>query len=617
MSHFFGCIGLNPQMKVSEVGFQMTHSMSFFQGDAIGTYQTNEVFVCNKFLLNTPESVNTTSICQNERYVLAATCRIDNRDEIAAKISLENPHGKSDHEYILAAYTFYQEKCVEHLIGDFSFVVWDKQEQTLFMAKDHLGIKPLFHYCDENYLLFSTSIHTIKSVQGTNLELDELYIARELKNFSPTFEDTFFEHIKRLKPAHFIKFNPENKIIHEQKYWELTLMDISAFKTEEEIYDELRRLFTQAVVCRTRTTKNIGCQLSGGLDSSAIAVLLSRNIDKNRLHTYSFVLSDKTRPYSEKGIDEQETQKIIIEYADLKCENHHKIEEFDYRDVFEELELCNLIMGGYANTNADAIWQDSMFKKAGENNVGYIMSGFPGDECVSNNGNLYYYDYLGNKNWDEVFRLIKIERLSGIKKIGTYYKSKYLGTYVRGYRDIQNQRNLLNPDSPYNELLKVDKESFKFYPTFKEYLKNQVCRPHTCHRTESEGLYALQYKMEVVYPLADIRLVQFVCSIPTYMFAPSLYKRKVFRNISIGILPDSVRLQKKHNGALTFAFLEYWTKKQLNELGDYIVQDSLKMIVQDKFSFGNPLVTLLRSLLIKKIDFLINTNTRPIKKGCS
>ena len=609
MSQFFGCIALNAQINISDVAAQMTHSMSFFQGDAIGTYQTNEFFVCNKFLFNTPESVNTTSICQNERYVLAATCRIDNRDEIAAKISLENPHKKSDHEYILAAYTFYQEKCVEHLIGDFSFVVWDKQEQTLFMAKDHLGIKPLFHYCDESFLLFSTSIHTIKSVQGANLALDKLYIARELKSFSPTFEDTFFENIKRLKPSHFIKFNPQNKIILEQKYWELTPMDISAFKTEEEIYDELRRLFTEAVVCRTRTNKNIGCQLSGGLDSSAIAVLLARNIDKNRLHTYSFVLSDKTRSYSEKGIDEQETQNIIIEYADLKQENHHKIEDFHYKDVFEELEVSNLIMGGYSTS--DCIWQDTMFKVGSENNVGYIMSGFSGDECVSNSGSLYYYDYLGNKDWREIIRLIKNGKLSGIRKILSYYKSRYSGTYMREYRSIQKQRNLLNPDSEYNKLLKIDKEAFKFYPTFKEYLKNQICRPHTCHRSESEGLYALQYGMETVYPLADIRLIGFVYSITSKMFAPKNLSRVLFRNICKNILPDSIRLQKKYNGAMTLAFAEYWLKNQIVSLQKIPLHNQMSLFDIEKVLISYNLsdnTEISKQVVLQKLDKLITYN---------
>lgn len=608
MSQFFGCIALNPQINVSDVGSQMTHSMSFFQGDANGIYQTKKVFISNTFLFNTPESVNTTNICQNERYVLAATCRIDNREELATKISIENPLNASDHEYILAAYTYYQEKCVKYLIGDFSFVVWDKQEQTLFMAKDHLGIKPLFYYKDENFLLFSTYIHAIKGVKSVNLALDELYIARELKNFSPTYEDTFFLYIKRLKPAHFVKFNSDSKRIQEQKYWELNAIDIAAFKTEEEIYEELRRLFTQAVVCRTRTNKNIGCQLSGGLDSSAIAVLLARNIDKSRLHTYSFVLSDKTRPYSEKGIDEQETQNTILKYADFLQENHHQIKEFHHKDVFEELEMSNLIMGGYANS--DSIWQDTMLKKAGDNDVGYIMSGFPGDECVSNNGYLYFYDYIGNKQWNEVAQLIITQKLSGLKKIASYYYAKYLGTYKRGYQKSLIQRSLLNPQSPFNKELERDKEAFKFYPTFKEFLKNQVCRPHTSHRTESEGLYGAQYGVETVYPLADIRLLAMLISIPTQMFVPQNYDRAIFRNMCYHILPEQVRIQVKRNGAFTLAFFEYWHHTNLNMLKKYRFVNNLGLIDTKKNFDKNGLINLIRNMKRYSIDYLINKNVK-------
>ena len=606
MSQFFGCIALNPQINVSQVGTQMTHSMSFFQGDAIGMYQTKEIFICNKFLFNTPESVNTTNICQNERYVLAATCRIDNREELASKISIKNPLSASDHEYLLAAYTHFQEKCVENLIGDFSFVIWDKHEQMLFMAKDHLGIKPLFYYKDENFLLFSTYTQAIKGVKSANLALDELYIARELKNFSPTYEDTFFLHIKRLKPAHFVKFNPHVGLIEEQRYWELNAIDISAFKTEEEIYEELRRLFTQAVVCRTRTNKNIGCQLSGGLDSSAVAVLLARNSDKSRLHTYSFVLSDKTKPYSEKGIDEQETQNIIIKFADLLEENHHQIKEFHHKDVFEEFETSNLIMGGYANS--DAIWQDTMFKKAGENEVGYIMSGFPGDEGISNNGYLYFYDYIGNKQWKEVAQLIITQKLSGLKKIASYYYAKYSGTYMRGYQKSLIQRSILNPQSPFNKELTRDKDAFKFFPTFKEFLKNQVCRPHTSHRAESEGLYAAQYGVETVYPLADIRLLAMLISIPTQMFAPQNYDRAIFRNMCYPILPEQVRIQVKRNGAFTLAFFEYWHHTSLNTLKNYRFADSLGLIDTKKKFDNKGLINLIRNMKRYSLDYLINKN---------
>lgn len=609
MSQFFGCITLNKTIDVQAVAKKMQQNMSFFKGDGTGIYQTESVFICNKLLHNTPESINTPLICQNERYVLAATCRLDNREELATKLSLKDPVNASDHEYLLAAYSQFQETCVEHLLGDFSFVIWDKQEEKLFMAKDHLGIKPLFYYKDDTILLFSTSITGIKAVDFITFELDKLYIARELKNFSPTFEDTFFEAIKRLKPAHFIKFSSQNKIIHEQKYWELTPMDISAFKTEEDIYDELRRLFTEAVVCRTRTNKNIGCQLSGGLDSSAIAVLLARNIDKNRLHTYSFVLSDKTRPYSENGIDEQETQNIIIDYADLKRENHHKIEEFHYKDVYEQLETSNLIMGGYAV--ADCIWQETLFKKAKEQNIGFIMSGFPGDECVSNDGTLYYFDFLGKFDLKKIITFLREKRLRGLKRILTYYLAKWNGTYEPSYHKTQFKRNLLNPNSIYYKTLPIkDPYAFAFYPTFKEIIKNDVCRPHTCHRSESEENYALSHNMESVYPLADIRLISLVYSLPSELFNPQPHTRSVFRNMCKGILPEQIRLQVKANGALTLAFAEYWQKQQLKELQEGNLEDRYTVYISDSENLNLPkFMYYNKRILLYKMDYLINKNS--------
>lgn len=609
MSQFFGCIDLKKKMNLKVIAQQMTSALDFFQPDAIDVYQTEDIFICNKFLFNTPESLHTSRICQNGRYVIAATCRLDNREEIAAKIQLENPSEKSDHDYLLGAYTFYQEKCVEHLIGDFSFVVWDKEKKTLFMAKDHLGIKPLFYYLDENVLIFSTYIQGIKAVKGIDLSLDKLYIARELKNYSPTYEDTFFQYIKRLKPAYFIQFIPHSQQFHEQKYWELTPLDISIFQTEEEIYTELRRLLTQAVVCRTRTHKNIGCQLSGGLDSSAIAVLLSRNLDKNRLHTYSFVLNDKTRAYSERGIDEQETQNTIIEYANLKRENHYRIEEFHYLDVFEELEASNIIMGGHAST--DAIWQDTLFKRAGENRVGFMMSGFPGDECVSHDGKLYYFDFLGNLDIKKIIHFLKDKRIEGLKSILFYYQSKWVGTYNRRFHQTLLKRNLLNPKSIYNQILpKKDSYAFPFYPTFKEIMKESICRPHTAHRTESEGLYALAHHVETVYPLADIRLIRFVYSLPSEFFKPKTYTRMVFRTMCLGILPDQVRLQAKTNGALTLAFAEYWQKKQFEKLQANTIRDKFKLYISNIENLKLPQFMLFnKQIALYKIDYMINRNS--------
>lgn len=603
MSHFFGGILLNKTLSINTIADRMEDSMAFFKANSIGIYKTEEVYICNKLLHTSPESLKPPIIYRNERYILAATCRLDNRDELALKLNLTE--FESDHEYLLKAYDVYAENCLQHLLGDFSMIIWDIQKQRLFMAKDQIGIRPLFYFKNDDIILFSTSITAIKAIPGIRFELNELYIARELKGFYPSHEDTFYKSITRLKPSHFISFDIKNaSILKEQVYWELKAIDISAFKTTESIYNELRKRLTEAIRCRARTIKNIGCQLSGGLDSSAIAVLLSRSFDKSRLFTYSFVLSDKTRPYSERGIDEQNMQQEVLSYSDLKKENHISIEDFYYTDVFEQLELSNQIMGGHASF--DCIWQDSLFRRAQEQNVGIMMSGFPGDEGISDNGTKYYFDYLGEGKILEAFNRLHGNYWQRFKMIASYYRAKLNGTTNAGFWKIQKKRNLLHGNSEFHQILGTDKAFFGFYSTFKAYLKNKMIQPHVGQRTESEYAYAIQYGIETVYPLADLRLLTFVYSLPTEIFKPVPLKRSLFRNICKSILPDKVRLQPKRNGARTLAFYDYWVKKQLEDLKDYKIKDYLQML-EPTSNLNLPAQETERLLLLRyQLDYFIS-----------
>lgn len=605
MAHFFGCIALSGTIDLPQMAYRMEAGMDFFTPHATGTYLTDGVFIGNKILHNTPESVNTPLICQDDRYVLAASCRLDNRDTLAQTLQL--PPNLSDHEYLLAAYRQFGEESPTYLLGDFSFVVWDKQEQRLFMAKDPLGIRPLFYLKTESLFVFSTAIHAIKALFDRPLPLNQTYLAYELKNYPVPVDLTFFADIYRLKPAHCRTFSRADGMQPERRYWELQSLDLSHLRTDADRLAELRRLFTEAVRCRVRTHRPVGCQLSGGMDSSAITVLAARLLGTSRLHTYSFVMNEKTRAYSATGIDEQATQHDIIEYAQLQRANHHPIEGFHFADVFEQLDHSNLIMGGHAYSNS--IWQASLFRAAQRQGVGVMLSGFPGDECVSNSGGLYYFDYIHNRDWRGLLRFLKTNRLSGLKQIAGYYRAMYNGTYQRTYPAIQQQRNLLRADSPHHQHLRDT--SFAFAHSFKDHLKDQICRAHTCLRTESEGAYALIYGIETAYPLADLRLIQFVYSLPAELFEPHPLPRMLFRRLCEGILPDSVRLQPKYSGAMTLAFAEYWMKQMAEELARYQPADSLNLFRSlEGYKAESPLIDL--SLKMKLIDYLIELNTNPV-----
>lgn len=533
-------------------------------------------------------------------------CRLDNIEELQLQLKLsKNPEEK---EIILKAYEHWGKDCVKHFIGDFSFAIWDATKKTLFLAKDQLGIRPLFYMEQEGLLYFGTTIPSIKNALLKKPELNQEYIAKELRNYPQHVEDTFFAAIKRLKPAHYIAITPK-KVIEEVRYWELGTVNLNHCKTNEDYYKLLRKTLEIAIKSRIRGKKNIGCQLSGGMDSSAIAVILSRIIGKKSLHTYSFVLNETTKAYSDNGIDEQETQEAIIEYAALERDNHHKVTGFHHKDIWEELAAKNNVMGGFADS--DAIWQDSLYKKAAEQNqVEIIFSGFPGDEGISQNGNNYFYDYLNELNFKALFKFLIDFKRGAILKIMHYYRSKKAKTTAFDYSKLQEKRNLLSPRSPFYKELKDS--SFTFNPSFKSWQKQQICRSHTTLRTESEGAYANQYDMETVYPLADIRLLEIMYSLPAELFKPKPYSRALFRNLTKGILPDKVRLQPKRSGAKTLAFADYWIFTKAEALKNYSIKNQLGLMISEEEYLlkeaENDLMKMKRWNILKEMDYLIDLN---------
>ena len=533
-------------------------------------------------------------------------CRLDNIEELKLQLQLsENPE---EQEVILKSYQQWGKDCVKHFIGDFSFAIWDKQKKELFLAKDQMGIRPLFYMEQQGLLYFGTSIPAIKAALLQKPALNETYIAKELRNYPQNVEDTFFAAIKRLKPAHSIAITPGEKI-EEVRYWELNTVDLSYCKNNEDYYSLLRKTLTTAIKSRIRGKKNVGCQLSGGMDSSAIAVILSRIMDKEKLHTYSFVLDETTKTYSDNGIDEQGTQEEIISYADLIRNNHHPVTGFHYKNVFEEIHRHNEVMGGVANS--DCIWQDSLYKIAAEQNqVEVIFSGFPGDEGISQNGNNYFYDYLNDFNIKGLFQFLLDFRRGAILKTIHYYKAKKTKTTALDYSELQEKRNLLNPKSPFYKELKDS--SFSFNPSFKSWQKQQICRAHSSLRTESEGAYANQYDVETVYPLADIRLLEIMYSLPAELFKPKPYSRALFRNLAKGILPDKVRLQPKRSGAKTLAFADYWIFTKAEELKNYKIKNHTGLMISEeeylRKEAENELMKKKRFNTLKEIDYLIDLN---------
>ncbi len=536
----------------------------------------------------------------DEGIALVEWCRFDNAEELCTQLNL--PSGSPASYIILKAYQTWGELCVDRFFGDFTFVIWDGLKKELFMAKDQLGIRPLFYYHKNGLFLFATSIPLIKAAMEQPAVLNEYYIARELRNYPPTYEETFFKEIHRLAPAHCLIFEPDNPP-QTRRYWELSLIELRQDLPETDYHDMLRLELSESVRRRIQNKTKIGCQLSGGMDSSAIAVLLTRLMNKEHIHTYSFVLNEITRAYSERGIDEKDTQQLILDYAGLLRPNHHEVEGFHFASVQEQLQVQGRVMGGYANS--DAIWQDTLFKMASEDGVELVFSGFPGDEGVSTNGIHYFYEYLYRYNLAGVLSHLWYFRLSGLKQLIHYYRYARTGILNPKLHKAIKESDMLNPESSFALTLKHNAELF--HPGFRELWKHRVCRWHTCLRCESEGAYANRHGIETVYPLADVRLLQLAYSLPVRLFRPRPWPRALFRNCCTGILPDRVRLQPKFNGAMTLAFAEFWHRSQWNFFKEYDVRNHLGLINTSKVH-GNPDYDTIdnQTFKIKLLDYFID-----------
>ena len=540
---------------------------------------------------------------QRNHFTFIGSARLDNWDELLQEC--ENQNFTQPSELILALFEKYKEKAFAKLIGDFSFVIWDAKKQLVYCAKDPIGIRPLFYLQQADISIFSSSISAIRAFIGIDkLNLNTRYISKELKNSTFQVEETFFNEIHRLKPAHYGVIGQGEPSFVENRYWSFKAIDTSAFASEKQVFDELRRLFQQAIQTRLRGVKQAATQLSGGLDSSAITVLASRIMPKENLHTFSFVLNEKTRAYSKRGIDEQATQNSIIEYAHLLRTNHHVSDFFYYQDTFACYDKSDQIMGGFANS--DSIWQDSMYKQAAEFGVELIFSGFPGDEGISNPGGRYYFEYFHQKKWSWMFKQGFRHPYVFAKQCYHYFNALFGNTTMRGYDKIQKKRNLLDPNSGFHAQL-ID-TSFAFTSSFRQELIDKVFRAHSCLRTESESLYASQYGIVTAYPMADLRFVQFALSLPVEYFNPKKFSRSLFRTICEGILPDDVRLQKKQNGAMTLAFAEYWKKEQIEDFKKWQIKNSLQLFDTNKVFDEINLDVLGRKVVLNKMDYLIEKN---------
>ena len=224
--------------------------------------------------------------------VITGDIRLDNRTELISWLGLgDRAAVTGDAEIVLAAYLACGESCVERLLGDFAFAVWDPRSGTLTCARDHMGLRPLYyHHTPGQFFAFATEPRAILVLPQTPYRINEariadFLVADMLEGFDKT--STFFEKVFRLPPAHSMTVTTEG--VRQRRYWRLESESELRLASDDAYAEAFLEVFSEAVRCRLRTAGPPGATLSGGMDSGAIVAVARRILaSEERSHLLTF-----------------------------------------------------------------------------------------------------------------------------------------------------------------------------------------------------------------------------------------------------------------------------------------------------------------------------------------
>lgn len=282
---------------------RLTDSMALRGPDAQETWCGGRVALGHSLLRTTYESAGEHQPLSLDGHVwIVADGRVDARRDLVRTLGGETEGvllKAPDAELILRAYRRWGDACVEYLLGDFAFAIWDGPRQRLFCARDHMGVKPFYYASVGRWLLVGSTIESLRRHPDVSDRLNDLAIADFLLfGYNQEHGTTSFRDIQRLPPAHTLTWSDSGLAIHP--YWTLPIEEPVYYRRDSDYIDEFKALVRQAVDERLRTER-VSIFMSGGLDSSGLAVVASQLLTGASKPVQAFTFAfDSLIAYSER-----------------------------------------------------------------------------------------------------------------------------------------------------------------------------------------------------------------------------------------------------------------------------------------------------------------------------
>lgn len=505
MSGIVGIVNFDGAPVDRDLVTRMTESMVFRGPDALQILVERNVGFGHTMLRTTWEAEDEKQpLTLDGKIWLTADARIDGRAELTQKLGVSESTN-NDAELILRAYHSWKEQCIDHLIGDFAFAIWDSNEHRLFCARDHFGVKPLYYArTSADCFIFSNTLNTLRLHPSVSDELHEPAIADYvLFGLNQDLASTTFRDIQRVPAGHTLSISKSSLTI--RRYWQLTADN--AKDPDKNCVEQFQQLLTTATKDRLRTSR-IGISMSGGLDSTSLAAITQDLLRDDRrssiracTNVYDSLFPDEERHYSELAANV-----LGIPLTQLAGDCYSLFDSDVANDLKQPEPFLLSPLAGQFN---------SLLRQLAHHGR-VALTGYDGDAFMTERPSSYFHDCVKRLKLKELFSSMK------------WYAQTYRSLPPIGFRS--SLKRLLRKEEPATVPDWID-GAFAAKVDLRERWREWNSETRLDDQTHPGALRALDSKLwaplfegydpgstrlplELRHPFIDVRLLRYVVSLP-------------------------------------------------------------------------------------------------------
>lgn len=495
----------------------------------------------------------------------------------------------TDTEVVLAMYQEYGSDCLAYFNGQFAIAIWDSREKELFLARDRVGIRPLFYTQNNSKYSFASEIKALFADSTVNRQIDSQALSQIFTFWTTVTPKTAFSNIYELPPGHFIRLE-EGVPSSPQPFWSIPtfVKDDQWQGSFEEAKEELYALLKDSVRLRLRADVPVGAYLSGGLDSSITTALVANNFN-NHLKTFS--LGFQENPFDESSYQKDMVAHLGTEHSDISVTNRHIRENLP--EVVWHCEKPLLRTGPVPLFSLSKLVRGSQFK--------VVLTGEGADEVFG--GYNIYKEAKLRRFWarqpESSWRPLLVERLypyifkdAGRAKmfLKQFFSVKqedlanpFFSHQVR-WRNSGKNKTFFSSDlaselseyDPYESMLERIPDDFKNRDSFSQaqYLEMDVFLSNYLLSSQGDRV-GMGNSIELRVPFLDHRVIEFASKLPAHWKIKGLNEKYILKEAFKGIVPENIRNRPKqpYRAPIRESF---WTDEDGSYVSDCLSETAIK-----------------------------------------